>query len=176
MSMKDLEKAFDLIEKQFTIEEIDFCGNQVPNTIRKAEIILNVVFPKTYRAFIEKYGCGGVGSFEIYGIIKDEEYDEKSIPFVTIPNAVWTTLKWRRDFNHPLHLIIISDLGDGSVYCLDTSQMNIKEECPVVIYPVCKHEANLKLEIVAEDFGKFFLDMVQNQIEYKKSDYDNVIN
>lgn len=167
MSIEDLKKALDLIESNFTPEERDFCGNQSLTTIKKAENILDVKFPKSYKIFLEKYGCGGVGSLDIYGLIKDEDFNPKNIPFIAVPNAVWTTLQWHRDFNHPLHLIIISGVGDGSVYCLDTSQMDMEEECPVVLCPVGYDEMAPNLEVIAEDFGQFFLAMVQKQIIYE---------
>ena len=169
MGIEDLEKAFNLIENNFTFNEIDFSGSQSLTTIRKAEDILKVKFPRSYKIFLEKYGCGGVGSLDIYGLIKDEDFQQHNIPFIAIPNVVWTTLQWHRDFGHPLHLIIISSVGDGAVYCLDTSKVNKEEECPVVVMPVCEYEPGFKLEVVADDFGQFFLEMIQKQILYKSN-------
>ncbi len=168
MSMEDLEKAFKLIPSAFEPSEVDFCGGQLPSTIKRAENILELNFPKTYYSFLEKYGCGGVGSLEIYGIIRDEEFSAESIPFVGVPNIVWTTLQWHRDYGHPLYLPIIHNVGEGTLYCLDTSQMNEEGECPVVAWPLGGYEETPVLEVIAEDFGKFFLDMVEQQIEYKK--------
>ena len=168
MSMEDLERAFELIEENFEEDEIEFCEPQKESTIQSAENILACKFPKSYRKFIKEYGCGGAGSLEIYGIIKDEEFKKENIPFVAVPNMVWATLKRNRDFDHPLHLLIIYNVGEGSLYCLDTSQMNEDGECPVVVWPIGGYAQTPVLEVVADDFGAFFLDMVKQQIAYKK--------
>ena len=167
MSMKDLLNASNIIENNFDYSDIDFCGKKLPLTIKNAENVLGISFPKTYSAFLEKFGCGGVGSLEIYGLIKDEDFLGNKIPFVAVPNVVWTTLQWNKEFNHPLYLPIIYNVGEGTLYCLDTSQMNEEGECPLVAWPLGGYEETPVLEIVAEDFGKFFLDMVERQIEYK---------
>jgi hypothetical protein len=169
MSMKDLYKAFELVENNFENEEKVFSGPQSHALIKKAEAALHTSFPKTYKIFLEKYGCGGVGSLEIYGLIKDEEFEEEKIFSSGIPNAVWTTLKYQKEYGYPTHLITIASLGNGDEYCIDTQQVDGNGENPIVVYPILKPESGQKLEIVAEDFGKFFLDMVQNQISYKNS-------
>ena len=46
--------------------------------------------------------------------------------------------------------------------------MNEEGECPIVSWPLGGYEETPVLEVVAEDFGKFFLDMVEQQIEYEK--------
>ena len=168
MGMSDLQKAIELIDSKFEDKEKDFCYGQSINTIKKAEEALNVNFSNTYKEFLQKYGCGGIGSFEVYGLIKDEEFLGKPIPFVAVPNSVWTTLQYHNDYNHPLYLPIIYNVGEGTTYCLATSQMNKEGECPVVAWPLGGYEETPVLEVVAEDFGKFFLDMVHRQIEYKK--------
>lgn len=167
MSEKKINEAFSLIDEKFAPDDLDFCGHQSTLTIEKAEQALGISFPTSYKLFLEKYGCGGIHNFEIYGLIKEEDFDVNHTPTVPIPNVVWTTLAWNRDFNHPLQLPIISELGEGSVYCLDTSHMNSECECPVVIWPIGGYEDSTKLEVVATNFGEFFLKMVKNEMEKK---------
>ena len=160
--------AINLIRDNFQDTEIDFSGPQSIETINKAEKALGVCLSESYKVFLKEVGCGGVGSLEIYGIIEDEDFNIKDIPFVAVPNAIWSTLQWHRDFNHPLYLVIIYNVGEGTLYCLDTSQMNEEGECPVVAWPIGGYEMTPKLEVIAPDFGAFFLDMVKRQIAYKE--------
>ena len=163
MSFSNLEQAFQLISNTVVAKENDFRQGCSLETIINAESILKTEFPESYKRFLEKYGCGGIGSFEIYGLDKEETFEDQKIPFYPTPNVVWTLLKYHRDFNHPLHLPIIHDLGEGSLYCLDLSQMKYKE-CPIIVWTLNGYENNRKLEIVAKDFGEFFLEMVQQKI------------
>lgn len=163
MSMEDLEKAFFLIKENFTTEECIFSGPKEDNLINLAEKILDVHFPKTYKEFIKKVGFGGPDDLIISGIrVNNPEELETT-------GVVWGVLKDRKDFGYPKHLIEIDDVGEGTAYCLDTSQMNEEGECPVVAWPIDGYESNPKLEIIAPDFGKFFLDMVKLRINWKNN-------
>jgi hypothetical protein len=129
--------------------------------VKPAEKYLGVFFPKSYKEFIKDYGYVSFGGLEIYGII-DADFVNSSVP-----DVVWLNYSNRVDFGQPANIIVISDLGDGSYYALDLSQMNDKEECPVVIWPIGGYEATSKLEVVAPDFGTWFLEKVKEQIGNK---------
>ena len=151
MGMNDLLKAFQLID-----ENKDFMsGPKSEELIQKAEQALDLNFPPTYRTFLKKYGCGGIGGFEIYGITRDFDY-------ASIPNGIWLTLDERKDDYLPKHFIIVSDTGDGYWYCLDASQVNASGEYPVVIWGLGIPEKNK--EKVAEDFGEFLFEEVQQAL------------
>lgn len=145
----------------------DFYGPQDLANIDNAEATLKIALPKTYKEFLVKFGCGNFGSKEIYGIIKFNDY-LGPLPFSTIPEVVWTNLKLQRNFNQPQHIIVISDAGEGSYYALDLSQMNDQGECPVVIWPIGGYEMTPTLEVVAPDFGTWFLEEVKRRIERLK--------
>ncbi len=162
MNKNDLEEAFCLIDKSFEQSDVLFGEPASQNLIKKAESLLEVKFPFTYNLFLKKVGFGGPGSLLISGVRAKSE-DE-----IATTGVVWTNLQKRSLFQQPLNLIEIENIGDGSTYCLDTSQMNQEGECPVVVWPLGGYKETPVLEIVAEDFGKFFLDMVKRQIEYKK--------
>lgn len=166
MSLQDLDKAFELLEKVDN-SLVDFEKGVSSSTIKDAEVVIRNKLPYTYTYFLKKYGCGGISSSEIYGLIKDEKFSQP-IPFVTAPNVIWTALANHRDFNQPFHILSIYDIGNGDCYALDLSQMNDEGECPVVVWPIGGYEATRELEVVAPDFGKFFLDMVEEQIKRKE--------
>lgn len=75
------------------------------------------------------------------------------------------SLNDRVKFRRPYHLITLSEIGEGSEYALDLSQMNAANECPVVIWPIGGYEMTPVLEVVAPDFGTWFLEMVKEQIK-----------
>ena len=169
MSLANLEKAFQLMEDSFPDDEKYLGQGCSLETIHHAEAFLNIKFPTTYKKFLKRYGYGGVGSLEIYGLTKEEIFEGQEIPFYASPNIMWTVLQYHRDFKHPLHLLIIYELGEGTKYCLDLSQMK-SDECPVVVWPIFGYENNPKLEILAQDFGDFLLEMVEDRIKWKQEE------
>jgi hypothetical protein len=158
MSMKELQEAFDIIE-QLNSKDF-FSGPKEIELICSAEEALNLIFPPSYKVFLEKYGAGGVNGSEIYGLTKSSKK-----PFLTpgVPDAIWLTLDERKDDYLPKHFIIISDTGDGYWYCLDASQKNADGEYPVVIWGL--HMPEKDKEKVAEDFGEFLLEQTKNALE-----------
>lgn len=136
--------------------------NMKDSFIQDGEKFLNVVFPKSYLAFLKDYGFCSLGGREIYGII-DNQFEDSSIP-----DAIWLNYRNRTDFDQPEHIIVISDVGEGSYYALDLSQMNDQQECPVVIWPSGGYEETPELEIVAPDFGTWFLNEVKLRIALHK--------
>ena len=153
--MYDLECAFQLIESN--IDKSDFfCEPRKDTLVQKAEQVLELKFPPTYKLFIKKYGCGGINSMEIYGLM-DEDFQNSSAP-----DAIWSTLRKREKGYIPYHFIHIDDTGDGFYYYLDSSQVNKEGEYPVVIWTYGMDEN--KKEKVAEDFGEFLLQQVQQAL------------
>ncbi len=151
MSWTDLEEAFSIIEKKK--EEDEFNDPKSEELILLAERTLNLQFPKTYREFLKKYGCGGIGGFEVYGLIHSD-FEHSGIP-----DAIWLTLDERKTSNLPHHFIIIASVGNGEYYAIDCSKVDNNGENPVVVfYPWNANEP--KLEKVADDFGKFLKNMI----------------
>lgn len=115
--------------------------------------------------FLEKLGDFGIGSFCVFGLLNNEINDVANSGFV------WGVLNDRERFKQPNHLINLEDdLGDGSAYALDLSQMNNDKECPVVIWPIGGYETTPILEVVAPDFGTWFLEKVKERINWKQED------
>jgi SUKH superfamily protein len=53
-------------------------------------------------------------------------------------------------------MVLVQDTGDGNWYAIDTSRANADGEAPVVFVDI----GGRPHEIVAEDFGRFFLDRI----------------
>ncbi len=164
MSIKDLEKAIDIIYRHFSQDEVTI-GKGCPQSFMDiVEDRLGVNFPISYKKFLTQKGQGGVGSLFISGIraVNAEELFDTGIG--------WKVKNDRKQFNIPSHIIRIEDIGNGDCYALDLSQMNKEGECPVVVWPIGGYEATPELEIVAPDFGTFFFEMVEEQIRRKKEE------
>lgn len=109
---------------------------------------LNVVLPKSYRKFLQELGQLDFGSQEIYGSFNDVAISSTKYERETC-----------RDPSFPKHYVVIHELGNGEISCLDTSRMNPEGECPVVGWYFGYSED------IAEDFGAFLLEKIQWAIE-----------
>lgn len=152
--MSDLLNAFDLMAQYK--EERYVSGPKSEELICQAEKALGILFPPTYRLFLNKYGCGGFGSFDVFGVI-DNNF-EKSGEL----NAIWFTLDERKT-GLPDSFIIISNTGYGPLYVLDSSQKDKNGEYPVLLWMPGAPE--VPTEKVNEDFGEFLLEHVQRALE-----------
>jgi antitoxin YobK len=160
MSASDFEKAVELIETNPDLD--DFIGPRSEHLVVKAEEALQLKYPPLYRQFVRKYGCGGFGPSEIYGVLDD------NLMKATVPNGVWLTLKPRRKGYLPPHLILISFLDDGEYAALDTRYSYEPDQCPVIICAPGIYELSNNPEVLADDFGRYFLDKVVHALKFNK--------
>jgi antitoxin YobK len=149
MSYSDFLSACDLIERNR--ESADFLGPRDPPLIAAAERALQLIFPRSYREFLLRYGCGDIAGAEFYGVLTDD-FENSGVP-----DAVWLTVRERKDSQLRGSLVIVYALGEGSYSCIDCAQKNSEGESPVVVWPLGGPEPGTKLELEAEDFGAFLL-------------------
>jgi hypothetical protein len=157
MSIEALEKAFKIIDEN--IEIADFEGEKDEYLIKLAENMLGITFPESYKKFLKKLGCGDIAGEEFYGII-DDNFEKSSVP-----NGIWLTLKQRKSQNLPDNLLIVYGLGDGSYYALDTAKKSQNGDCPVVKWIPGLSKKGEKLDIIAVDFGEFFLKTIKEALD-----------
>ena len=155
MSWNNLNDALRLIEANPSRGH--FAGPKSSELVEKAEVALGLRFPRSYRDFVTKLGCGSIGGYEVYGITTD------NFERASVPNGIWLTLEERESSGLPDHLIIVYGLGDGTYYALDTSQTDENGECPIVAWPV-GGTSDTTLEIIADDFGAFILSIVRRAL------------
>ena len=156
--MNNLSEAFKLIESNINLCDFELSPNIV-DAIKRAENLLEIKIPQTFREFLEKYGCWGIEGFEIAGIINND-FEKNGIK-----DSIGTTLEERASGDLPENLIYLSDVGDGFYYYLDSSKPDKNGEYPVVIWGHgLKPE---QTEVVYEDFGAFLLDQVKQAIEFQ---------
>jgi len=143
-SMEYTKKAFALIDENGSG---DWNEDITEDIVKKAEDFLDIIFPESYRAFLLKYGCGGIEGLEIYGIC-DSDFINSAIP-----DGIWLTSKVRTEIGINNSLIIIADSMEG-YYVLDTSRMNSQGECPVIDWNAGLDSIN-NAGIMANSFGEF---------------------
>jgi len=159
----NLQKAFRLIDEN--IERAHIIGEKPESSLSRAEEVLNLSFPPTYRHFLKKYGTCAIAGEEFYGIPKVEDYEKSAVP-----NGIWLTLKHRKTSNLPEKMILIYDVGDGEKYALDLRQQKPDGEAPVVAWTPGMSKPEDKLEIIAEDFGTFLYETVERALEPDSED------
>ncbi len=148
MGVLELEQGLKLIENK-TGEY--FKGNISDDLIIAAEKFLDISFPESYKTFLKLKGSGSFKSKEFYGISNDNFESGR------VPNGIWLTGDERKTSNLDRNLVLIGQSIEG-YYALDTAQLK-NGECPVVdAIPIGKRE---DLEIIAPDFGVFFLTQIR---------------
>ena len=92
----------------------------------KAEELLGLQFPDTYKSFLMTIGWGGIAHFEFYGLGKD-------VP--SFLDLVQETLYERTEGcpHLPNQLLPILNDGAGNHYCLDVAKTK-SGDCPVVFW------------------------------------------
>lgn len=156
MGILDYNSAVELLQQNQELN--DFVGQCSEQLVKKAEGKLNVIFPQTYRDFLLTYGAGNFGSEEIYGIVK-EDFDNSGIP-----DAIWFTLKQRKEVNLPSNLVIIYHTGGEEMFCLDFNRLGKHQEPAVVSYVIGVDLEFQTYEIIANDFGEFLLQRVKMEL------------
>jgi len=157
-SQDNLGKAFSLISEN--IEKAYVSGEKLESSIGKAERALGMSFPPSYRLFLQKYGTCAIAGEEFYGIPIVEDYQKSAVP-----NAIWLTLKHRKECDLPEKTILIYDVGDGEKFALDLRQPNSENEAPVVAWTPGMSKPEDKLEIIAEDFGTFLYETIERALK-----------
>jgi len=156
MSIRDLQAAFKLIAHNRDLA--DFEDPRPEKLVEKAERVLSLRFPPSYRTFLKEYGCGDIGGEEFYGVV-NENFDNS-----TAPDAIWVTLDERKTSGLPNSLIIIYSPGDGLYYALDSRECNSEGEWPVVVWDPGTSRPKDKLEVVAKDFGEFLYSRIKEAL------------
>ena len=156
--LSNYEKAVELIKsREDLINFSDTCKPSNTKSIENAEKLLNVKLPYSYRRFINEFGVLYFGGSSIEGI-NDSDLSKSDM-------IDWT-LDERNNWEMPKNLVIIEDEGlDGERYCLQINEKD-PDKSPVVVYV----SPEVPIEVLAPDFGTYFLQWVQQEIEYQRNE------
>lgn len=123
--------------------------------LKKAEQTLSLTFPQDYRQFTLDYGTVTIEGNEIYGLTSDDFINSG------VPNVVWVTLTERINAQMRMNLLPIYDTTVGEYFALDFSRLNANGEPKIVSYFPDFEEAEQKYEIIADNFGEFLVELVE---------------
>ncbi|MDF7675789.1 SMI1/KNR4 family protein [Neisseriaceae bacterium ESL0693] len=149
MSVIDVKETIGLINQHSNFAH--FIGKINPSLIAKAEEVLGLEFPADYKYFLKNLGCGNIYGEEFYGIIKDDFINSG------IPDAIWLTLKERKESELPDYLVIVYFGGDGDYYAIDCRN---PDNAPIVYWAPGASKPNEKLHKIADSFGLFFKEAI----------------
>ncbi len=156
MSMHDLNEALALLE---SMKDVEYHGAKPESLILRAEEVLGIRFPPTYRKFLIHHGGAAIRGYEFYGLLHDDFQNSG------IPDAVWVTLRHRTTENLPPSLILIQPTGDGGYYAIDVSRVNPDGDSPIIVWWCGSGQPLERCEVVANDFGAFLLEEVRWAID-----------
>lgn len=152
----DYEEAVQLLSA--TPSLATFVGPREESLVASAEAALGFPFPPSYRRFVLEHGAGGVGSTMLYGVTTDD------FTASAAPNAVWLTLD-ERQYGLSDAVVIVGASGMGEWYVLDGRRPVPDGELPVAVWPQGYDIEDEALEVVASDFGTFFLAAVRGALD-----------
>lgn len=132
-------------------QELYWTGPCSKKLVDKAERILGVPLPNTYREFLSIKGSCGIEGFSISGINPEYPLDDGGLIVQT------DSEHYREEWVPgplPQHLLVIQrDEDDNEPFCLDTSRMK-RGECPVVLYYHNNDRGHI--DEIAPDFFSFY--------------------
>lgn len=164
MSGKTYKKAKKLISEHEDMADVS--GEKSISYIEKAERVTGLKFSSLYSDFLKEFGYLGFGSQEVYGIVNDDYVNS------SIPDGIWYTLQLREDVNLPSNFLAIYYDGMEEVYCLDFNNVDKNGEPKVVAIDMGYDLDHQEIEVVAEDFGDFLLELVELEIELELEEED----
>lgn len=123
-------------------------GPQPESTIAEVEAALGVIFPPSYRAFLGRYGGGGIRAMGGFSGIWNGDALRLNQGCL-----YGDTLRLRSDRGAPPYLVLVSAVHGSEEHfppaCLDTSRVDAAGECPVVCYSV------LSRKVVPPEYANF---------------------
>ncbi|MFL5348077.1 MAG: SMI1/KNR4 family protein [Hyalangium sp.] len=129
----------------------NFGRGATEHDLHAASARLGVNLAGGYRRFLQRFGWGGVGSFELFGLGSDAP------PYL---NLVAVTESERTEMHPalPAHLIPLMNDGGGNLYCLDSRSAGE----PVVVFWDHTASAEQAPEPVAPDFVSWLAERVED--------------
>ena len=155
MSYQHFEKAMSMAPKCHFFMT---AGGRTHEEILRSEELLGINFSKQCLEFYKQHGYLSFYGNEIFGV------DPTGDSGILAGNSVAYALNDRKEYNLPKEWIPLYDYSDGFMAYLDYSHLNSENE-PSVIVAIYTGNGYEISETIAEDFGDFLLQLVQQQLE-----------
>lgn len=134
------------------------CAGGADNgVISSFEKYLDVVFPESYKLFLKKYGALSFGGDTYYGITKN------GLNATAAPSVAFVTKSARARGDADDSMIVVKSSGYGPIYSVDTSIIGSAGE-PVVVETELSFKRSGEKNVIYQDFGEFFTDMIREAI------------
>lgn len=149
----EIQKAINkyLLSEDKRLENY-FLGGVSSEKISMAEEHLGVIFPDSYKFFLENYGSGGIGGMLFWGIESGKKQIEE--------NTVIVITEEYRKKGLPNNLVVFEENGDY-ISCMETDKMNDENECPIVTWSIFDNDGIVFLE---KDFYTYFLSRIEDYV------------
>jgi antitoxin YobK len=152
VGLEELRRGLDIARSD---DSSDF-GSPAPDDLIKAvENHLGVRLPPSYREFVSSVGWCSVGGREFYGITRS------GLEAQAVPSVVFATRDERQN-GLPLNLLLI-EYANEVQHVLETHEGAPSREGAVMVWTPASDPT--KLEVVADDFGSYFLRAVEEATE-----------
>jgi hypothetical protein len=157
MALSDLEEAVRLVNAH---PQLTYARGEPQSVerIAEAEEALQVRLPPTCCRFLETFGYLSFGGIEFFGVAPHGAIDAYE------SFLVWGTLKDVNAGFLPRGMLRVSEDGMGSDFALDLRNVDAGDEGPVVYWHSGMSMPDDALEIMAEDFGAFLRQEVEQSI------------
>lgn len=115
-----------------------------------AEQVLQLPIGGGYREFLKRFGWGGVGCVELFGL---------GGPVYLDIVRVTQSERCEGSPGLPMHLIPIMNDGGGNLFCLDALR---REDPPIVVWEHVAYGGAPSLEDVGEEFVSWLWDLLDD--------------
>jgi hypothetical protein len=143
--MTDIEK---IIESKKLKK--DFVGSVPESEILNFEKIVGHKLPDDFRTFLEVYGCGTLGPFEIYGL---------GVPQKGVPNIISVGNSIRKNVSVPSYIVPFMDLGDGLSACVVCKNIKNFNFGDIIVFDSTRDFSEDVAKVLNKSFTKFIKDL-----------------
>jgi hypothetical protein len=149
-----MEKLIKIIAQYPDVFDAE--GKKDSALVSKAEKLLGVRLPETFKQYLQEVGTISFEGKEYLGIIHGDFANSG------IPDVVWYNLRQREKYGFPPHLIVFYNDDSVQFTCLDTSSFFSADECKIVVWDNVFKKISDSVEI---SFGDFLLEEMEEALE-----------
>ena len=112
-----------------------------------------MVFPRSFRDYLREWGNISFDGHGYYGVTRTRDFDRAGVP-----NAVWFTIRKRRDVGLPPSLVICRNINDDEYLCINTTQKLNGDERAMVWWDNVDRR-------IAQTLSVTFIDFLREDLE-----------
>jgi hypothetical protein len=166
MHSEKMQQAIELMEKAKDVNA-HFSGPAAEDDIANAESLLQVRFDEDYRRFLSSFGSGSFGFFEVFGLLL-----QSSVTSRRPDDLLFETENWRsfQVTERAKEFYVVASPDDGCDWILKSNDLLQGDYSPVFVWDMGENYDKVNPHVEYESFGHFFLQQVQDAIDFARSD------